>query len=417
MEHRNILLIDDDRDFVHSTKTFLEGRGYRVDTAFNGSEGLGKIRAGKPDLIVLDVMMDKHTDGFDLCPTYQAFGRVDLAPYETIMMLDARDGVTGELVTKLNAWLKSRPGLLYVCGDVNSRQALLPAFLGEKGPEKFVWEDDVQVTAVPPVTETVKDKQGEHQVQVPAPLGRVTAAGGAEPVDDSETRLSCTYAGKVTPLLVRDGKPVLAVWHDAAKAAGWVLLDGARAAGPIYTGALEAVVKKLDADRGSTITRNPWWGHVVLENDQFVIDVATSGYGTLQAARPRQHRGVDIITGDINPLVKSGECALVLKNYVGPYAGGLGDWAVMARTALKTMRLAAPDKLEVAADGVVRVSHLGEAALRLEPAADFTQVDDQLLVWKAMWAKQKTYSLNDVPGGRELHFWSPTPVTVSAAVP
>ncbi|MHB8771167.1 MAG: response regulator [Syntrophales bacterium] len=66
MEHRNILLIDDDRDFVHSTKAFLEGRGYTVDTAFNGSEGLGKIRAGKPDLIVLDVMMDTDAEGFNL---------------------------------------------------------------------------------------------------------------------------------------------------------------------------------------------------------------------------------------------------------------------------------------------------------------------------------------------------------------
>lgn len=66
MEHRNILLIDDDRDFVHSTKAFLEGRGYTVDTAFNGSEGLGKIRGGKPDLIVLDVMMDTDAEGFNL---------------------------------------------------------------------------------------------------------------------------------------------------------------------------------------------------------------------------------------------------------------------------------------------------------------------------------------------------------------
>lgn len=66
MGHKNILLIDDDRDFVHSTKAFLEGRGYAVDTAFNGSEGLGKIRAGKPDLIVLDVMMDTDAEGFNL---------------------------------------------------------------------------------------------------------------------------------------------------------------------------------------------------------------------------------------------------------------------------------------------------------------------------------------------------------------
>ncbi len=63
---RNILLIDDDRDFVLSTKTFLEGRGYMVETAHNGTEGWEKIQKGKADLIVLDIMMDTDTEGFNL---------------------------------------------------------------------------------------------------------------------------------------------------------------------------------------------------------------------------------------------------------------------------------------------------------------------------------------------------------------
>ena len=47
-EKKNVLLIDDDRDFVLSTKTFLEGRGYKVETAHNGTEGWAKIRAVHP---------------------------------------------------------------------------------------------------------------------------------------------------------------------------------------------------------------------------------------------------------------------------------------------------------------------------------------------------------------------------------
>ena len=66
MANRNILLIDDDRDFIQSAKAFLEGRGYTVDTAFNGTEGLGKIRVGGTDLIVLDIMMDSDAEGFNL---------------------------------------------------------------------------------------------------------------------------------------------------------------------------------------------------------------------------------------------------------------------------------------------------------------------------------------------------------------
>ena len=66
MENRNILLIDDDRDFVLSTKTFLEGRGYKVDTAHNGADGWRKIKADKPGLVVLDIMMDYDAEGFNL---------------------------------------------------------------------------------------------------------------------------------------------------------------------------------------------------------------------------------------------------------------------------------------------------------------------------------------------------------------
>jgi len=65
MENKNILVIDDDRDFAMSTKTFLEGRGYAVDTAVNGTEGWEKIQAGKPDLVVLDIMMDYDAEGFN----------------------------------------------------------------------------------------------------------------------------------------------------------------------------------------------------------------------------------------------------------------------------------------------------------------------------------------------------------------
>ena len=63
---KNILMIDDDKDFVLSTKTFLEGRGYQVDTAHNGTEGWEKIQKGQANLIILDIMMDTDTEGFNL---------------------------------------------------------------------------------------------------------------------------------------------------------------------------------------------------------------------------------------------------------------------------------------------------------------------------------------------------------------
>jgi two-component system alkaline phosphatase synthesis response regulator PhoP len=58
-----ILLVDDDVDFVESTKVILESKPYEVIVAGNGDEGLRKAREEKPDLILLDVIMPVK-DGF-----------------------------------------------------------------------------------------------------------------------------------------------------------------------------------------------------------------------------------------------------------------------------------------------------------------------------------------------------------------
>lgn len=59
---KKILLVDDDRDFVESTRTLLEEK-YEVVVAYDGDEGIAKAREEKPDLIILDVIMPVE-DGF-----------------------------------------------------------------------------------------------------------------------------------------------------------------------------------------------------------------------------------------------------------------------------------------------------------------------------------------------------------------
>lgn len=62
---QKILVCDDERHIVRLIQVNLERNGYTVVTAFDGKEGLEKIRAEKPNLVVLDVMMP-YMDGFEV---------------------------------------------------------------------------------------------------------------------------------------------------------------------------------------------------------------------------------------------------------------------------------------------------------------------------------------------------------------
>jgi len=62
-----ILIIDDDPDFVTSIKDILEGESYAVEVACNFEEAMDKISKAKPDLIILDIMLERLCDGFTIC--------------------------------------------------------------------------------------------------------------------------------------------------------------------------------------------------------------------------------------------------------------------------------------------------------------------------------------------------------------
>ena len=64
---KKILVIDDDPDFRDAVTPILETALYDVVNASNPEQGKEKIFSEKPDLILLDIMMDSLFDGFSLC--------------------------------------------------------------------------------------------------------------------------------------------------------------------------------------------------------------------------------------------------------------------------------------------------------------------------------------------------------------
>ena len=65
-ERPRVLLADDEPDITESIRFCLEQEGCEVETASNGHEALGAVRAWAPHLVLLDVMMPKE-NGYRVC--------------------------------------------------------------------------------------------------------------------------------------------------------------------------------------------------------------------------------------------------------------------------------------------------------------------------------------------------------------
>lgn len=91
-EQQKILIVEDDLDVIEAMKVVLESKKYRVISANDGKEGLAKTKGEKPDLIILDVMMGRDTEGFDVT---QKLRKDEKTKYIPILMVTAITQKTG----------------------------------------------------------------------------------------------------------------------------------------------------------------------------------------------------------------------------------------------------------------------------------------------------------------------------------
>jgi phosphate regulon transcriptional regulator PhoB len=83
---KHILVVDDEADLVELVSYNLKKEGFAVDTASDGETALSKVKKGKYDLIILDLMLP-GIQGIELCRTLRAGMKTSGIP---IIMLTAR---------------------------------------------------------------------------------------------------------------------------------------------------------------------------------------------------------------------------------------------------------------------------------------------------------------------------------------
>jgi len=91
-QKKRILIVDDDFDFAAAIARILTTANYDVEKAGSLQEGLKAIQEREPDLILLDVMMEKYDDGFNMCYDLKHDERYKHIP---VIMITAVTEVTG----------------------------------------------------------------------------------------------------------------------------------------------------------------------------------------------------------------------------------------------------------------------------------------------------------------------------------
>jgi len=121
-----ILIADDDEVFVRSVTAVLDAR-YDVRSVSNGTDALAAIEDDPPDLVLLDVMMDHMSEGFDVARTLRSDDATALIP---IIILTGVDRVYNLRMEVDESWV---PADLYLKKPI-SPESLMNAVGGLIGP-------------------------------------------------------------------------------------------------------------------------------------------------------------------------------------------------------------------------------------------------------------------------------------------
>ncbi len=85
-----ILVTDDNTDVVDILKKRLIQEGYEVIVAFDGDEAIIKIKEGKPDVVLLDLMMPK-VNGFEVLKELRRLREEEKDKWRPVIIISAKN--------------------------------------------------------------------------------------------------------------------------------------------------------------------------------------------------------------------------------------------------------------------------------------------------------------------------------------
>ena len=102
----NILLVDDDMDYLYQSKVKLEQMGFKTITADSQREAELILEKTKPDLAILDLMMENEDSGFIL--SYKIKKKYPEVPVIILTAVAAETGITFDILDENNRkWIKA----------------------------------------------------------------------------------------------------------------------------------------------------------------------------------------------------------------------------------------------------------------------------------------------------------------------
>ena len=104
---KKILIADDEQDALDFVREVLEGEGYTIVTASDGSKALTAMRREKPDLVVLDVQMPEM-DGFQVFEKMKKDDELKAIPVVMLTGIKEKVGI-GFSADEMGTYMGAKP--------------------------------------------------------------------------------------------------------------------------------------------------------------------------------------------------------------------------------------------------------------------------------------------------------------------